>query len=93
MLDLFKRIAIHFFEGANVMAALLLLLCGLSSTLSPAEHPRLALFCLGFPLLLLLNIAFVFFWLVFQVRKVWIALLGLLWFRNFYLFLLSFEFS
>lgn len=78
MLDLFKRIAIHFFEGANVMAALLLLLCGLSSTLSPAEHPRLALFCLGFPLLLLLNIAFIFFWLVFQVRKVWIALLGLL---------------
>lgn len=78
VLNLFKRLAVHFFVGANVMVALLLLLCGLSSTLSPAEHPRLALFCLGFPLLLALNIAFVFFWLIFQVKKVWIALIGLL---------------
>lgn len=78
ILDLFKRLAVHFFVGANVMAAILLLSCGLSSTLSPAEHPRLALFCLGFPLLLVVNVAFVFFWLIFQAKKVWIALAGLL---------------
>lgn len=39
--------------------------CGLSSGLNPAVHSHAALFGLGFPLLLLLNIAFIFFWLVF----------------------------
>ena len=64
--------------GANVMAALLLLACGLSSEVNPAVHPRLALFGLGFPLLLLLNIAFVAFWLVFHVRHVWLPFAGML---------------
>lgn len=35
--------------------------CGLSSGLNPAVHSHVALFGLGFPLLLLLNIAFIFF--------------------------------
>ena len=64
--------------GANLMAALLLLACGLSSWLNPAVHPQLALFGLGFPLLLLLNVAFVFFWLIFYVRYVWLPLVGML---------------
>ena len=42
--------------------------CGLSSGLNPAVHSHAALFGLGFPLLLLLNIAFIFFWLVFTIR-------------------------
>ena len=50
-----KRIMVQLAIGANVMAALLLLACGLSSEVNPAVHPRLALFGLGFPLLLLLG--------------------------------------
>lgn len=73
-----KRIMVQLGIGANVMAALLLLACGLSSEVNPAVHPRLALFGLGFPLLLLLNIAFVAFWLVFHVRHVWLPFAGML---------------
>ena len=73
-----KRILVQMAIGANVMAALLLLACGLCSGLNPAEYPRAAIFVLGFPLLLLLNLAFVFFWLVFSIRHVWIPFAGML---------------
>ena len=52
--------------------------CGLSSGLNPAVHSHVALFGLGFPLLLLLNIAFIFFWLVFSIRYVWLPFVGML---------------
>ena len=52
--------------------------CGLSSGLNPAVHSHAALFGLGFPLLLLLNIAFIFFWLVFSIRYVWLPFVGML---------------
>ena len=73
-----RRFLLQLAVGANVMAALLLWLCGLSAGLDPAEHPRVALFGLGFPLLLLLNLAFVFFWLVFYVRYVWLPFAGMM---------------
>ncbi len=73
-----KRILVQMAIGANVMAALLLLACSLCSGLNPAEYPRAAIFVLGFPLLLLLNLAFVFFWLVFSIRHVWIPFAGML---------------
>ncbi len=73
-----KRILVQLSVGANVMAAVLLLVCGLSSGFDPSDYSRLALFGLGFPLLLLLNVAFVFFWLVFSVRHVWLPFAGML---------------
>lgn len=73
-----KRILVQLAVGANLMAALLLLACGLSSVLNPANHSYVALFGLGFPLLLLLNLAFVLFWLVFSVRYVWLPFAGML---------------
>ncbi len=60
------------------MAAFMLWTCGLSSGLNPAVHPRAALFGLGFPLLLLLNVAFILFWLVFSIRYVWLPFAGML---------------
>lgn len=73
-----KRILVQLAAGANVMAALLLCACGLCSMLNPAECPRAALFVLGFPLLLLLNLFFVPFWLIFCVRYLWLPFVGLL---------------
>lgn len=72
-----KRILVQLTTGANVMAALLLWLCGMSANLSPAEFPRVAIFGLGFPLLLLLNLGFVMLWLIFYIRRVWVALVGI----------------
>ncbi len=77
-MNLLKRILIQLAMGANVMAALLLFVCGLSSGVNPAVHPRMALFGLGFPLLLLLNISFVFFWLIFSAHRVWLSFAGML---------------
>lgn len=78
MFSTLKKILVQGAVGANVMAALLLLVCGLTSYVNPSSHPRLSLFCLGFPVLLVLNVAFVFFWLVFQIRKVWLPFVGML---------------
>ena len=78
MFGTLKKILVQGAVGANVMSALLLLVCGLTSYVNPASHPRLSLFCLGFPVLLVLNVAFVFFWLVFQVRKLWLPFVGML---------------
>lgn len=78
MLETVKRILIQLAIGANVMSAFLLWICGLTSYLNPADYPRLSLFCLGFPVLLLLNVAFVFFWLIFYARNVWIPIVGML---------------
>lgn len=78
IMNFIKRIIVQLLIGANVMAACLLLLCGLSTMMNPADYPRVALFGLGFPLLLALNLTFVFLWLVFSPRRVWIALVGML---------------
>ncbi|MCD8317371.1 MAG: endonuclease/exonuclease/phosphatase family protein [Paraprevotella sp.] len=80
-----KRILIQMAIGANLMAAVLLWACGLSSMLNPAGHPYAALFGLGFPLLLLLNLAFVLFWIVFCIRYVWLPFVGML-FSVFYIY-------
>lgn len=73
-----KHLLVQLVAGANFMAAFLLLLCGLSTMLNPAEFPRVALFGLGFPLLLALNLFFVFIWLVFYVRNLWMPFVGML---------------
>lgn len=76
--SVFRRFLFRLAVGANVMAALLLLLCGLSTAADPAEWPRVALFGLGFPVLWGLNLTFVFLWAVFCVRFVWIPLAAML---------------
>lgn len=73
-----KRIMIQLAVGANVMASFMLLLCGLSSMLNPADYPRVALFCLGFPVLWGINLFFVLLWVVFYIRNIWIPFVGML---------------
>lgn len=73
-----KRVLVQLMIGANVMAAFMLLLCGLSTMLNPADYPRVALFGLGFPLLWGLNLFFVFLWAVFYIRNIWIPFVGML---------------
>ena len=62
----------------NIISAFFLLACGWSTELYPADFPRLSLFGMSFPFLLLLNLIFVAFWLVFSIRRVWIPIVGLL---------------
>ncbi len=73
-----KRILSRIIIGANIISAFFLLACGWSTELYPADFPRLSLLGMSFPFLLLLNLFFVAFWLVFSIRRVWIPIVGLL---------------
>ena len=64
------------FAGANVATVITMLLAGYSDRLNPADHPLLSTMGMSFPLFLLVNLAFLFFWLVFKWRMIWIPVLG-----------------
>ena len=73
-----QTILVHLFTGANIVTILLLWACCGSTFLHPADFPRLGLFGLAFPFLLIPNILFVFFWLIFKVKRIWLPILGLI---------------
>lgn len=64
--------------GANITSSLLLLFSCWSVYLVPADYPRLSLFGLAFPIFLVINILFLFFWLIFYVRYSLIPIVTLL---------------
>ena len=73
-----KKFTIHLFVGANVASILVMLLVGYSDRLNPVEHPVLSCMGLTFPLLLVVNILFLLFWLLVKPRLVLITVLGLI---------------
>jgi len=76
-MKLIKTIATQFFTGANIAVIILLWLCCASTYLHPEEAPKLSLSGLLFPFFLFTNIAFIFFWLIFKIKRVWLPLVGL----------------
>lgn len=72
-----KNITVYFFTGINVASILVLWLACAVTYLDPSTFPRLTLLSLMFPLIALANIAFVFFWLIFKAKRVWLPLLGM----------------
>ena len=71
------RMLTGLFAGANVCTVLLLWLTVASTFVSPCEHPTISLLGLFFPVFLIINIAFIFFWLIFRFALIWIPILGL----------------
>ncbi len=71
-----KTILVQLFTGANVATILLLWACCGVTYLHPGLHPRLTLMSLLFPAFVVGNLLFVFFWLVFKVKRVWIPIVG-----------------
>ncbi len=64
--------------GANMALVVVLVAVGFSDRLNPADHPILSCVGLTFPVLLLLNLCFLFFWMTFKWRMAWIPVLGFL---------------
>ena len=62
--------------GANVATAVSMLLVGYSDRLNPADHPLLSTLGMAFPFFLLVNFAFLFVWLIFKWRMIWISVMG-----------------
>ena len=77
MIKQLKNFTVRLIAGANFATVLVMLLVGYSDRLNPADHPLLSTFGMTLPVFLLINLAFIFFWLVFKWRMIWISVLGL----------------
>ncbi len=62
--------------GANVATIILMFLVGYSDYLNPVSHPMLSNLGLLFPVFLVINLGFLFFWLLFKLRYALIPFLG-----------------
>ena len=78
MIQQLKTFTVNIFAGANVATVLLMLASGYSDRISPVSYPMLSNLGMTFPIFLLANLLFVFFWLTFKWRKVWIPIVGYL---------------
>lgn len=72
------RVLIGIFLGANVCTILLMWLAVISTFVSPSSYPTLSLLGLFFPIFVVVDIAFFFFWLIFRFYLVWVPLVGLM---------------
>ena len=78
MIKQLKTLTVNIFVGANVAIVLLMLATGYSDHISPVSFPLLSTMGMVFPAFLLANLLFVFFWLTFKWRRVWIPIVGYL---------------
>ena len=63
MIRQLKQFTVNLVAGANVATVALMLLCGYSDFISPVRHPNLSWLGMIFPLFLIVNLGFLFFWL------------------------------
>jgi len=76
MISRLKTFTVNLVAGANVAFVLLMVAVGYSDRLSPVGHPILSSLGMTFPVFLVINLLFLFFWLTFKWRKAWIPLVG-----------------
>ena len=76
MIKQLKSFTVNMVAGANIATVILMLFAGYSDRFYPVDYPMLACLNLAFPIFLLANLLFLFFWLTFKWRKVWIPILG-----------------
>ena len=62
--------------GANVATVIVMLLVGFSDRINPADHPLVSTLGMAFPILLVINMAFLLFWLIFKWSRAWIPVVG-----------------
>ena len=78
MIKQLKTFTLKMIAGANIATVILMLLVGYSDHLNPTDHPMLSVVGMTFPIFLLINMAFLFFWLVFKWSRAWIPVAGFL---------------
>ena len=76
MIKQLKAFTINIFAGANVATVLLMILSGYADHLNPTEYPMLSCIGMAFPIFLIGNLLFVFFWMTFKWKKLWIPIVG-----------------
>ena len=73
-----KKFTVQMLAGANIATVVVMLLVGYSDRLYPADHPILSTLGMTFPLFLIVNLLFLFFWLIFKWTRSWIPVGGFL---------------
>ena len=76
MIKQIKSFVVNLIAGANIATILLMLLAGYSDWLNPAEHPLLSVLGMTFPIFLIANLLFLFFWLTVKWKRAWIPIVG-----------------
>ena len=76
MIKQIKSFVVNLIAGANIATILLMLLAGYSDRLNPVEHPILSVMGMTFPVFLLVNLLFLFFWLTVKWKRAWIPIVG-----------------
>ena len=78
MIKQLKKFTLRMIAGANVATIIVMLLVGFSDRLNPVDHPMLSTVGMTFPVFLLINLAFLLFWIIFKWRMMWIPIAGFL---------------
>lgn len=73
-----KKYTVQMLTGANVATVVVMLFVGFSDRLDPTSHPMLSILGMTFPFLLLANLAFLLFWLIFKWTRIWVPIVGFL---------------
>ena len=76
MIKQLKTFTVNIIAGANLATMLLMLLAGYADHINPAQFPMLSNVGMTFPVFLVANLLFMFFWLTFKWKKLWIPILG-----------------
>ena len=76
MINGLKTLTVNIVAGANVATVLLLILAGYADHINPERFPMLSNMGMAFPVFLIANLLFLFFWLTFKWKKLWIPILG-----------------
>jgi endonuclease/exonuclease/phosphatase family metal-dependent hydrolase len=73
-----KKFTIQMLTGANVATVVVMLLVGYSDRINPADHPLVSTLGMAFPILLVINLGFLLFWLIFKWTRAWVPVAGFL---------------
>ena len=76
MIRQLKTFTINIVAGANAATVVLMLLAGYGDHVDPVRFPMFSNLGMTFPIFLIANLLFLFFWLTFKWRKAWIPLVG-----------------
>lgn len=73
-----KYTFISTFIAINLVMIMAMIFCAYSSYLSPHKHPNVSYFGMAFPIMLVINLVFVPFWLIVKRKFIFIPLAGLM---------------
>lgn len=73
-----KKTLVSLFMGANAVSIAVMCLVAYSGFLPPMDFPLLSNLQFVFPLMLLINLGFVLFWVIFRLRNIWLPIVGFL---------------